>query len=122
MIAPSNPIPCQPSQHRDEPDYRPPLWVQYLSFVDAVQYRSMFFVTFFSYIPRLSVASYLFPWATASPWTITHRPFENNVHKVTYAALPLLVLLRLADPGLFGVALGVAFLFGSLMSNVSKQF
>jgi len=54
----------------------------------------------------------------ASPWTITHRPFENNVHKVTYAALPLLLLLRLADPGLFGVALGVAFLFGSLMSNV----
>ncbi|CAN0492821.1 unnamed protein product, partial [Hapterophycus canaliculatus] len=36
----------------------------------------------------------------ASPWTITHRPFENNVHKVTYAALPLLALLRLADPGL----------------------
>lgn len=56
---------------------------------------------------------------TASPWTITHRPFENNVHKVTYAALPLLALLRFADPGLFGVALGVAFLFGSLMSNVS---
>ena len=56
--------------------------------------------------------------ATASPWTITHRPFENNVHKVTYTALPLLALLRLADPGLFGVALGVAFLFGSLMSNV----
>ncbi len=53
-----------------------------------------------------------------SPWTITHRPFENNVHKVTYAALPLLALLRLADPGLFGVTLGVAFLFGSLMSNV----
>ena len=41
------------------------------------------------------------------------------MHKVTYAALPLLALLRLADPGLFGVALGVAFLFGSLMSNVS---
>lgn len=41
------------------------------------------------------------------------------MHKVAYAALPLLALLRLADPGLFGVALGVAFLFGSLMSNVS---
>lgn len=58
---------------------------------------------------------------TVSPWTITHRPFENNVHKIAYAVLPLLLLLRLANPGPAGVALGVTFLVGSLMSNVSWE-
>lgn len=54
----------------------------------------------------------------ASPWTITYRPFENNVHKICYAVLPLLGLLRLANPGPAGVTLGVTFLVGSLMSQV----
>lgn len=55
---------------------------------------------------------------SASPWTITYRPFENNVHKICYAVLPLLALLRLVNPGPAGVAFGVTFLFGSLMSQV----
>lgn len=58
---------------------------------------------------------------SASPWTITHRPFENNVHKIAYAVLPLLLLLRLANPGPAAVALGTTFLVGSLMSNVSRE-
>ena len=56
---------------------------------------------------------------SVSPWTITHRPFENNVHKIAYAVLPLLALLRVVNPGPAGVAAGVTFLVGSLMSNVS---
>lgn len=59
--------------------------------------------------------------ASGSPWTITYRPFENNVHKIAYAVLPLLALLRLVNPGPAGVALGVTFLVGSLMSNVSRE-
>ena len=65
----------------------------------------------------LSLSLNVFSW-TAFPWTITHRPFENNVHKIAYAVLPLLALLKLADLGAAGVACGVTFLVGSLMSNV----
>eukprot|EP00903_Cladosiphon_okamuranus_P020326 g18649.t1 len=57
-----------------------------------------------------------------SPWTITYRPFENNVHKIAYAVLPLLLLLRLVNPGPAGVALGTTFLVGSLMSNEFHRF
>ncbi|CAM9326467.1 unnamed protein product [Ectocarpus sp. 12 AP-2014] len=57
-----------------------------------------------------------------SPWTITYRPFENNVHKIAYAVLPLLAMLRLVNPGPAGVALGVTFLIGSLMSNEFHRF
>ncbi|CAM9387222.1 unnamed protein product, partial [Hapterophycus canaliculatus] len=56
------------------------------------------------------------------PWTITHRPFENNVHKIAYAVLPLLAVLRLVNPGPAVVALGVTFLVGSLMSNEFHRF
>lgn len=42
------------------------------------------------------------------------------MHKIAYAVLPLLALLRLVNPGPAGVALGVTFLVGSLMSNVSS--
>ncbi|CAM9440659.1 unnamed protein product [Ascophyllum nodosum] len=58
----------------------------------------------------------------ASPWTITHRPFENNVHKIAYAVLPLLALLRWSNPGPIGVALGVTFLVGSLMSQECHRY
>eukprot|EP00752_Nemacystus_decipiens_P002026 g1941.t1 len=58
----------------------------------------------------------------ASPWTITHRPFENNVHKIAYAVLPLLLLLRIVNPGPAGVTLGVTFLVGSLMSNEFHRY
>lgn len=61
----------------------------------------------------------LFQRNAASPWTITHRPFENNVHKICYAVLPLLAFLRLINPGPAGVTLGVTFLLSSLMSQVS---
>lgn len=43
------------------------------------------------------------------------------MHKIAYAVLPLLLLLRIVNPGPAGVALGVTFLVGSLMSNVSWE-
>lgn len=63
----------------------------------------------------------LFQRNAASPWTITYRPFENNVHKICYAVLPLLAFLRLINPGPAGVALGVTFLLSSLMSQVRRR-
>lgn len=58
----------------------------------------------------------------ASPWTITYRPFANNVHKIAYAVLPLLTLLRVVNPGPAGVAFGTVFLVGSLMSNEFHKY
>lgn len=44
-----------------------------------------------------------------APWTITYRPFENNVHKISRLTIPAILAIMVAQPAPLVAIFGVLF-------------
>ena len=73
--------------------------------------------------PALGTVIAAFQGHHLAPWTIKHRPFANNVHKICAAVLPL--VLFAAAPSLLGGGGGLSLFFWTLFLNAqwaSQEF
>lgn len=57
-----------------------------------------------------------------APWTITYRPFANNVHKICKATIGLMLLTLVAHPSVYVQSFMVLFLNSQILSQEFHKY